>query len=291
VSAAVDIARAAPVATPAPARPVVALRDVEKVYASGEVSHRALRGVSLTIQRGEFVAIVGASGSGKSTLMNILGCLDRPSAGAYQLAGYDVADLSADLRAVVRNRVLGFIFQGFNLLARTSAQENVELPLVYRGVGGAERRRRAIEALRLVGLAQRLKNTPAQLSGGQQQRVAIARALVTEPQVLLADEPTGNLDSQTTDDVLALLQWLNRTRGLTIVLVTHEPDVAQCASRIVTVKDGLIQSDVAVDAPRQARAATPELAAARALGGASATTSATTATETTTATSPVGGAS
>src|SRR5262245_37320706 len=206
--------------------PVIALTDIEKVYASGELSFRALRGVSLEIARGEFVAIVGASGSGKSTLMNIVGCLDRPTSGSYKLAGHDVSQLDADARAFVRNRLLGFIFQGFNLLARTSAVENVELPLAYRGAGARERRQRAVRALALVGLAERLKNTPAQLSGGQQQRVAIARALVTEPALLLADEPTGNLDSRTTEEVLALLQWLNRERGLTIVMVTHEPDVA-----------------------------------------------------------------
>ena len=232
--------------------PAIALEDIHKVYRSGEITFHALRGVSLTIERGEFVAIVGASGSGKSTLMNTIGCLDRPTRGAYSLAGHDVSALDADARAFVRNRLLGFIFQGFNLLARTSALENVELPLIYRGTGATERRRRAVRALRLVGLGQRLHNTPSQLSGGQQQRVAIARALVTEPQVLLADEPTGNLDSKTTEEVLALLQWLNRDRGLTIVLVTHEADVASCAGRIVTVRDGLIQSDERIASPRQA---------------------------------------
>ena len=231
--------------------PVIALADIEKVYASGEVTFKALRGVSLNIERGEFVAIVGASGSGKSTLMNIIGCLDRPTVGSYILAGHDVSKLDADARAMVRNRLLGFVFQGFNLLARTSALENVELPLIYAGVGGAERKRRAVRALSLVGLGDRLRNTSSQLSGGQQQRVAIARALVSEPQVLLADEPTGNLDSRTTEEVLAMLQWLNREQGLTIVMVTHEPDVASCASRIVTVRDGLIQSDEPIAVPRQ----------------------------------------
>lgn len=222
---------------------VIELQGIERVYAQGEVVFRALRGVSLRIESGEYVAIVGPSGSGKSTLMNTLGCLDTPTRGSYKLAGFDVAGLGPDARAVVRNRLLGFVFQGFNLLARTSALENVELPLIYRGVPTKERQLRAIRALRLVGLADRLRNTPAQLSGGQQQRVAIARALVTEPRVLLADEPTGNLDSRTTEEILALLQKLNNETGLTIVLVTHEPDVANCSKRIVTVRDGLIVKD------------------------------------------------
>ncbi len=233
---------------------VISLRDIRKQYDSGEVSVLALGGVSVEVPRGQFVAIVGASGSGKSTLMNIVGCLDRPTEGRYFLAGHDVSELDADQRAIVRSELIGFIFQGFNLLPRTSALENVEMPLAYLGVAGDARRERATRALALVGLGARLHNTPSQLSGGQQQRVAIARALVTEPEVLLADEPTGNLDSRTTDEVLAMLQWLNRERGLTIVMVTHEPDVAHCASRIVTVKDGLILSDEPVAAPRRATA-------------------------------------
>jgi putative ABC transport system ATP-binding protein len=232
--------------------PVVWMQGIEKTYLSGEVVFRALRGVDISIQQGEFVAIGGPSGSGKSTLMNLIGCLDRPSAGRYLLAGHDVSDLDADARSYARNQLIGFVFQGFNLLSRTSALENVELPLIYRGMGGRERRRRAEAALERVGLAGKFDNTPAQLSGGQQQRVAIARALVTEPRVLLADEPTGNLDTVTTEDVLELLQTLHREQGLTIVMVTHEPEVANCAGRVVVVRDGLIASDRMVDNPRQA---------------------------------------
>ncbi len=231
---------------------VIKMERVEKIYRTGELVFHALRGITLDIRAGEFVAIGGPSGSGKSTLMNLIGCLDRPSAGRYLLAGHDVSMLDADARAFARNRLIGFVFQGFNLLARTSALENVELPLAYRGLGAKERRRRAIESLELVGLADKLNNTPAQLSGGQQQRVAIARALVTDPKVLLADEPTGNLDSRTTEDVLALLQRLHREHGLTIVMVTHEPDVAQCAERIIVVRDGLIGSDGPNPTPRRA---------------------------------------
>ena len=223
--------------------PVIAMQGIEKVYSSGEVVCRALKGVDLTVQEGEFVAISGPSGSGKSTLMNLIGCLDRPSAGRYVLAGHDVSSLDADARSFARNRLIGFVFQGFNLLARTSALENVELPLIYRGVSSSERRARSIAALERVGLGSKLQNTPAQLAGGQQQRVAIARALAGEPRVLLADEPTGNLDSQTTEDVLALMQALHREQGITIVMVTHEPDVAACAGRLIVVRDGLIASD------------------------------------------------
>ncbi|MBX3209761.1 MAG: ABC transporter ATP-binding protein [Labilithrix sp.] len=223
---------------------LIACRNLSKDYESGAGVVRALREIDLEIQQGEFVAIVGTSGSGKSTLMNILGCLDRPTRGAYELAGFDIGARSSDARAILRNRLIGFIFQGFNLLPRTTALENVELPLVYRGAGARERRKQALEALAAVGLAERVHHTPNQLSGGQQQRVAIARALVTGPPMLLADEPTGNLDTRTSLEVLALLQRLNRERGITIVLVTHEHDIAACASRVVTFRDGRIVSDV-----------------------------------------------
>ena len=224
--------------------PLIELDRVEKDYATGAVVVRALVDVSLSIARGEFVSIVGTSGSGKSTMMNILGCLDRPTRGRYRLDGVDVGDRSSDARAIVRNRMIGFVFQGYNLLARNTALENVELPLVYRGVKKRERRERAADVLREVGLAGRMEHTPNQLSGGQQQRVAIARALVTSPRVLLADEPTGNLDSRTSFEVLSLLQKLNKKSGITIVLVTHEPDIAECTSRVVTMRDGRIRSDV-----------------------------------------------
>jgi putative ABC transport system ATP-binding protein len=220
---------------------------------------RALREVDLTIMRGEFVAIVGTSGSGKSTMMNILGCLDRPTRGTYTLAGVPVGARGNDGRAIVRNRLIGFIFQGFNLLPRTTALENCELPLQYRGFGRAQRRKRALEALAQVGLADRVHHTPNQLSGGQQQRVAIARALVTDPPLLLADEPTGNLDTRTSLEVLALLQALNKDRGITIALVTHEVDIAACASRVITVRDGRIVSDVRQDTPLDAAKALREL--------------------------------
>ncbi|HSM51535.1 MAG TPA: ABC transporter ATP-binding protein [Thermoanaerobaculia bacterium] len=232
---------------------VIALDSISKVYpAAGPVT--ALDDVSLAIQPGEFVAIMGASGSGKSTLMNLLGCLDRPTAGRYLLAGEDVAGLDRDERARVRNRKIGFVFQGFNLLARTSAVENVELPLVYdAALHSREARSRAVEALAQVGLADRMEHEPSQLSGGQQQRVAIARALVNRPAILLADEPTGNLDSVTSMEILALLQELNRG-GTTLVLVTHEADIARCAGRIVTLSDGRIVSDERVTTPLDAAA-------------------------------------
>ncbi|MBV9947670.1 MAG: ABC transporter ATP-binding protein, partial [Myxococcales bacterium] len=238
--------------------PLVELTRVSKDYATGGGLVRAMREVSLSIAQGEFVAIVGASGSGKSTMMNVLGCLDRPTTGTYTLAGIDVGGRSGDSRAIVRNRVVGFIFQGFNLLPRTTALENVELPLQYRGVGARERRRRAQAALEAVGLGARLDHNPSQLSGGQQQRVAIARALVTDPPLLLADEPTGNLDTRTSLEVLAVLQKLNRERRITVILVTHERDIAACASRVVTMRDGKIVSDVTQPEPMDAVA---ELAA------------------------------
>jgi putative ABC transport system ATP-binding protein len=234
------------------ALPVIDLAGVEKIYDTGAIRVHALRHVSLSVEPGEFVAIMGTSGSGKSTLMNILGCLDRPTAGRYLLEGVDVSQLDKDERADVRNRKLGFVFQGFNLLRRTTALENVELPLIYAGVPAAERARRSRVALSIVGLAHREDNHPNQLSGGQQQRVAIARALVNSPSLLLADEPTGNLDTRTSLDVMGVFQRLNRESGITIVLVTHEMDIAGFASRIVTVRDGRIVSDRAVLEPRNA---------------------------------------
>jgi putative ABC transport system ATP-binding protein len=235
-------------------QPVISLDQIHKVYDSGAVRVHALRGVSLKINRGEFVAIMGASGSGKSTLMNILGCLDRPSSGTYLLDGTDVSQLSKDERADIRNQKIGFVFQGFNLLRRTSALENVELPLIYANVPAAERARRSRLALAIVGLAHREDNHPNQLSGGQQQRVAIARALVNNPSLLLADEPTGNLDSRTSVEIMSVFQRLNRDANLTIVLVTHEPDIAQYASRIVVVRDGLVTRDQRVSGRRDAAA-------------------------------------
>ncbi len=244
------------------ARSLVELDAITKTYRMGEVDVRALRGVSLSIAEGEFVAIMGASGSGKSTLMNVIGCLDRPSSGSYRLAGDEVSRLDRDALAAVRNRTLGFVFQSFNLLSRTSAIENVELPLVYSGLAAAERHRRAREALERVGLGDRVDHHPNQLSGGQQQRVAIARAIVSRPHLLLADEPTGALDSRTSVEVMALLQELGR-EGLTVVLVTHEHDVAEYAARLVVLRDGLILSDdrhvarVARPAPAAAEEALP----------------------------------
>jgi putative ABC transport system ATP-binding protein len=225
------------------ALPVIALQDVHKIYRTGAVEVHALRGISLTITRGEFAAIIGASGSGKSTLMNLLGFLDRPTSGAYRFDGQDVSKFGKRALAHLRNRKLGFVFQGFNLIKRQTALENVALPLVYAGIRASERRSRALELLTIVGLADRADHQPNQLSGGQQQRVAIARALVNRPQVLLADEPTGNLDSATGADILAEFQRLNVEQGQTIILVTHDNAIAACARRRVTVRDGLIAND------------------------------------------------
>ena len=233
------------------AGPVIDIRDLTKVYQMGEVEVRALAGVNLAVESGELVAVVGPSGSGKSTLMNILGCLDRPTAGTYKLDGIDVSTLDRDERAVIRNAKIGFVFQSFNLLARTSAIENVELPLLYGELGWSRDQRRAAakKAIERVGLAGREGHYPSQLSGGQQQRVAIARALVTDPAILLADEPTGNLDSHTSEEIMAIFQELNDA-GKNVVLITHEPDIAQYAKRIVHVRDGIIQQDERIEQHR-----------------------------------------
>jgi len=230
---------------------VVRTRDLEKIYRMGDVEVRALRGVSLDIGAGEFLAVMGASGSGKSTFMNLVGCLDRPTRGSYHLGARDVGKLSRDQLARVRGQQIGFVFQGFNLLPRTNALENVELPMLYQGIGSRERHLRASEALERVGLGDRRDHTPAQLSGGQQQRVAIARALVNRPRLLLADEPTGNLDSRTSVEVMGIFQELNE-EGLTVLLVTHEQDIAQHARRVVIFKDGVVLSDERVERRRLA---------------------------------------
>ncbi len=230
---------------------LIQIDHLTKVYQLGEVEVHALRGVSLQITRGEFVAIMGASGSGKSTFMNILGCLDKPSKGSYFLEGIDVAKLSRDELAAIRNKKIGFVFQGFNLLSRTSAIENVELPMFYSTVSNKLRKAKAIEALTMVGLGDRIHHYPNQLSGGQQQRVAIARSLVNDPSIILADEPTGNLDSRTSVEVMGIFQELN-SHGITIILVTHEPDIAQFAKRHVVFRDGKIRSDKANSSPKNA---------------------------------------
>jgi putative ABC transport system ATP-binding protein len=230
----------------------VETRGLEKIYRMGDVEVPALRGISLSIEAREFVAVMGASGSGKSTFMNLIGCLDRPTRGIYLLDGREVGKLSRDQLARVRGQQIGFVFQGFNLLPRTSALENVELPLLYQGLASRERRSRAAEALARVGLGDRLEHTSSQLSGGQQQRVAIARALVNRPVLLLADEPTGNLDSRTSVEVMGIFQELNE-QGLTVVLVTHEADIAEHARRTVTFKDGLVLSDQPISRRRLAR--------------------------------------
>jgi putative ABC transport system ATP-binding protein len=237
---------------------IIELDNVHKIYDTGEVKVPALRGVSLTVGPGEFVAIMGASGSGKSTLMNIIGCLDRPTKGTYRFDGQDVSRLSRKQLAHIRNRKLGFVFQGFNLLKRHTAVENVEMPLLYAGASARQRRQRALGMLQLVGLADRSGHMPNQLSGGQQQRVAIARAMVNRPQIILADEPTGNLDSKTGAEILQEFQRLNREQDQTIIMVTHDPSIAAHAARIVTTRDGLIASDV----PNE-----PQLAEDKALNG------------------------
>jgi putative ABC transport system ATP-binding protein len=224
-------------------KPVIRLENVFKTYDLGEIQVQALRGVSLEVHEGEFVAVMGPSGSGKSTIMNILGCLDRPTKGRYFLDGVDVSGMTKTELARIRNRKLGFVFQQFNLLSRTSALENVELPTVYAGISPDERAKRAMEALTRVGLADRAGHHPSQLSGGQQQRVAIARGLVNRPSILLADEPTGNLDSRTSVEIMEILQTLNDEQGLTIVLVTHEPDIAQYAKRTLLFRDGKLKRD------------------------------------------------
>jgi putative ABC transport system ATP-binding protein len=244
--------------------PVIEIRNLTKVYSMGEVEVRALAGVDFVVEEGDFVAVMGPSGSGKSTLMNILGCLDRPTAGTYKLDAVDVSSLDRDERAVIRNAKIGFVFQSFNLLARTSALENVELPMLYGELGWSREKRKsaARHALHLVGLAGREGNQPSQLSGGQQQRVAIARALVTDPAIILADEPTGNLDSRTSEEIMAILQKLN-DQGKTVVLITHEADIARHAKRVVTVRDGLIHNDERIEQVRvDAQGIAPPVAAA-----------------------------
>jgi len=235
-------------------KPVIVTRDLVKIYRLGSVEVAALRGVSVDVERGEFVAVMGHSGSGKSTFMNVLGCLDRPTSGSYVLEGRDVARLSRDELAEIRNRYIGFVFQGFNLLTKTTALENVELPMLYAGVPRHERRRRAEAALESVGLGDRLHHRPTEMSGGQQQRVAIARALVGEPALILADEPTGNLDTRSSYEIMEIFRTLNVERGITIVLVTHEQDVAAWAERIIRFRDGFVADDRRNEEPQRTEA-------------------------------------
>ncbi len=235
--------------------PVISIRDLVKTYHVGEVTVRALRGASIDVEPGEFVAVTGPSGSGKSTLMHILGCLDRPTSGTYILDGKDVSRMSKDELAIIRNRKIGFVFQGFNLLSRTTALDNVELPLLYNGgskMKTSDRHKRSMDALKAVGLGDRFHHFPNQLSGGQQQRVAIARALVTEPTILLADEPTGNLDTRTSIEVMDIFQKLNMERGITVLLITHEMDIAEYGTRLVRFRDGRIQIDQKITNRRDA---------------------------------------
>jgi putative ABC transport system ATP-binding protein len=234
---------------------VISVRNLVKTYIVGEVQVKALRGINLDVERGEFLAVSGTSGSGKSTFMHIVGCLDKPTSGQYLLDGQDVSRMSKDALAAVRNKKIGFVFQGFNLLSRTSALDNVELPLLYGNAGmkTAERHKRAIEMLELVGLGNRADHHPNQLSGGQQQRVAIARALINKPSILLADEPTGNLDTRTSIEVMGIFQRLNQERGITVVLITHEIDIAEYGTRTVTFRDGQVVADKAVARRRQAQ--------------------------------------